>query len=454
MAVLAFETRLAQAHWDLQDRRDAVKTYNRWAMSELDEKAGGFDWRPYLARLGFAQQATLVVNEPSALVGEAQAWDATDLPVLRDWLTLRVLRAYAPYLSTAYVEADFQFYGEVLSGTPQNRPRWKRGVALVSGLMGDDVGRTYVARYFPPQSKAAADELVSNLIAAYRRRLALTPWMAPETRLKAVAKLDGFKPMIGYPDRWRDYRRLRIVSTDLVGNIARAEAFEHRRNLGKLGQRVDRGEWLFPPMATNGWANQKMNTIVFPAALLQAPLFDANADPAVNYGGIGVVIGHEISHHFDDQGRKYDAAGRLNAWWTNADVVQFKAVTDKLVAQYDAYEPLPGLHANGARTLSENLADLAGLSVSLDAYQASITTGAAPVLSGFSGEQRFFLAYAQISREKVREAAMRQHIIADEHAPGTLRVNEFRNLDAWYRAFDVMPGRLLYLRPEDRVRVW
>jgi putative endopeptidase len=342
----------------------------------------------------------------------------------------------------------------VLSGAPQQPVRWKRAVGTVSGAMGEAVGQQYVARYFPPASKAAADQLVKNIIAAMGARIDKLTWMAPQTKIKAHAKLAAFTPKIGYPSHWRDYSALKISRGDLVANVAAANAFEYQRNLSKLGRPIDRTEWGMTPMTVNAYANPTMNEIVFPAAILQPPFFDAKADPAVNYGGIGVVIGHELSHHFDDQGRKYDPTGKLTDWWTAQDVERFTAMTDKLVKQYDAYEPLPGLHIKGGLTLGENMADLAGLAVSRDAYIKSLGGRPSPVIHGLTGDQRFYLGYAQVWRGKFREPALRSQVISNEHSPGPFRTMEVRNVDAWYAAFGVKPGDKMYLAPADRVRVW
>ena len=453
-AVMAFETKLAQAHWTRIDSRDSDKTYNKWSAADFAARAPGFAWAPYLAGLGAAAQPAMLVAQPSAIAGEAQLWAATPLAVLKDHLLLHTLDDYAPFLSGPFVDARFAFRGTVLNGTPQNQPRWKRGVSLVSAQMGEAIGQSYVARYFPPEAKAAADALVRNIIAAYAKRLAVVPWMDPVTRQKALAKLAAFKPMIGYPDRWRDYSTLMVRRDDLVGNVARGNAFDFQRNLNKLGKPVDRGEWGMTPMMINAYADQTMNVIVFPAAILQPPFFDPKADLAVNYGGIGVVIGHEISHHFDDQGRKHDLTGKLTDWWTPQDVSRFTALTTQLVKQYDAYEPLPGLHVQGGLTLGENMADLAGLTVSYDAYHMALGGRAAPVIGGFTGDQRFYLGFAQVWRIKYREPALRQRLLTDPHSPGEQRIDEVRNVDPWYAAFDATPGDPLFLPPADRVKVW
>ncbi len=453
-AVLAFEKEIAGVHWTRVDSRDADKTYNQWTAGDFAAKAPGFPWAAYMTAVGAPAQRFYLVSQPSALTGEAAIFARAPLPVLQDLMRLRVMRSYAGYLPKAVDDANFAFYGTALQGVPQQQQRWRRAVGAVSGAMGEAIGQQYVARYFPPESKAAMDQLVKNVIAAMGARLDKLEWMAPETKVKARAKLAAFTPKIGYPNTWRDYSALQIQRGDLVGNVARANEFEFNRQLKKLGGPIDRGEWGMTPMTINAYANPTMNEIVFPAAILQPPFFDAKADPAVNYGGIGAVIGHELSHHFDDQGRKYDPTGKLADWWTPQDVAQFKTFTDKLVAQYDAYEPIPGQHVQGALTLGENIADLAGLTVAIDAYHRSLGGKPAPVIGGTTGDQRFYYGWAQVWRTKEREAALRSALLSDPHSPGHQRVLTVRNLDPWYAAFNVKPGQKLFLTPADRVRIW
>jgi putative endopeptidase len=453
-AIFDFEKALAQVHWTRIESRDADKRYNKLTFADIQARAPGFPWSEYFAQAGMGGRPYYLVGQPSAVTGEARVFADTPLPVLKDYMALRVMRAYANYLSKPIVDANFAFNGTVLAGTPEQQVRWKRGVAVTSGALGEEIGKTYVARYFPPESKAAIDQLVRNIIAAMSVRLDKLQWMAPETKVKAHEKLAAFTPKIGYPSVWRDYSALAIKRNDLVGNVAAANEFEYRRNLGKLGQPIDRTEWGMTPMTINAYANPVMNEIVFPAAILQAPFFDAKADPAVNYGGIGVVIGHELSHHFDDQGRKYDKTGKLTEWWTKEDVRRFTALTDKLVKQYDSYEPIPGQHIQGGLTLGENMADLAGLAVAYDAYHRSLNGKPAPVIDGLTGDQRFYLGYAQVWRTKFREPALRSQLLSDPHSPGKFRTAEVRNIDAWYKAFGAQPGDALYLAPADRVRVW
>ncbi len=453
-AVLALESRIADVHWTRVDSRDDEKTYNKRSLTQLASEAPGFDWSRFFQEVGIADQANVLVSQPSAFTGSARIIAETPLPVLKDYLLLRALDSYAPYLSSQFVDTHFAFRGTVLNGTPENEPRWKRGVSLVTLMIPDDISRIYVARHFPPEAKAAADRLVGNLIAAMDQRLANLSWMAPETRTRARAKLAAFTPKIGYPDSWRDYSSVAVSRDNLIQNIANATRFEYQRQLDKLGEPVDRTEWFMTPMQINAYAYTSWNEIVFPAAILQPPFFDPNADDAINYGGIGAVIGHEISHHFDDQGSKYDQSGALNEWWTPQDRERFNALTAQLVAQYDLYEPLPGHRVQGQLTLGENIADLAGLTVAYDAYRLSLGGSPAPVLAGFSGDERFYLGWAQIWRRKYREANLLQRLLTDPHSPSEQRVAVVRNLDPWYGAYEVTADDTLYLPPERRVRIW
>jgi len=452
-AILAYETGIARAHWTRIDSRNATKTYNKMTLAQLAALAPGFDFQAYFEGIG-AKVDYVVVAQPSAIKGTVALIRSAPLGVLKDQLFIRSLDSFADYLPDAIAKENFAFYGTVLSGTPEMEPRWKRAVDFTTDAMGEEIGKAYVAKYFPPETKAAADKLVRNIIAAMDRRIDKLEWMAPETKVKAHAKLAAFTPKIGYPDRWRDYSGLAISRDDLVGNALRARNFEHDYEVGKLGKAIYRWEWGMTPMEINAYANFGMVEIVFPAAILQPPFFDPNADPAVNYGGIGVVIGHELSHHFDDQGAKYDKDGRLSDWWSPQDVKNFEALTGKLATQYDAYQPLPGMHLQGKLTLGENIADLAGLTVAYDAYLESLGGKAAPVIDGYTADQRFYLGYAQVWRRNYREANLRQRLLTDPHSPSEQRVAEVRNLDPWYPAFNVKPGQQLYLTPEQRVRIW
>jgi putative endopeptidase len=452
-ALVDFETAIANVHWTRIQNRDADRGYNRMSVAELQAMAPGFDFATFLTASGMPTQS-LVVRQPTAIKGMAALVAAAPIGVLKDQLLLRTLDGYASVLPSAFDKERFAFFGTTISGTPQQQERWKRAVAFTQTALTDDLAQLYVARYFPPETKAAADALVKNVISAMKARVAKLDWMTPETRTKAVAKLDAFTPRIGYPDKWRDYSTLEVRAGDAFGNDVRAAQWRHDYNIGKLGKPVYRWEWGMTPMTVNAQANPTLVAITFPAAILQPPFFDPKADPAVNYGGIGAVIGHEISHHFDDQGSKYDITGKLTQWWTPADVTAFKARTDKLVAQYDAYEPIPGFHVKGGLTLGENTADLAGLSAAYDAYRTSLGGKPAPVIDGMTGDQRFYLGWAQVWRRNYREAQLRNQLLTDPHSPSQQRVWVVRNLDPWYAAFAPKQGQALYLAPEQRVRIW
>ena len=452
--IFELEKAIAQTHWTRTERRQVERSYNPVPTADLATRMPGFDYAALLAAQQLGSQTRIIVGQPSAITGTAKIIAATPMSTWREYLTWNRISDAAPLLSRAFVAENFAFYGTALSGTPQLKDRWKRGVDLINGSLGEAVGEIYVQRYFPPAAKAKADELVRNLVAAYDIRLQNLPWMAPETKARARAKLAAFTPKIGYPTKFRDYSALQVRAGDVLGNAERVADFEYRRRLDKIGKPVDRSEWFMTPQTVNAYANPLMNEIVFPAAILQPPFFDPNADPAVNYGGIGAVIGHEISHHFDDQGRKFDERGNVADWWTPQDVARFKTYTDRVVAQYAAYEPAPGAKVNGELTLGENIADLAGLTVAYDAYQLSLKGRAAPKISGYTGDQRVFLGFGQIWQFKARDAAIRQQITTGPHTPGAYRPYVARNVDAWYSAFDVKPGQKYYLTPAERIRVW
>ncbi|WP_434420817.1 M13 family metallopeptidase [Nannocystis pusilla] len=452
-AVLTFETALARAHWSASDSRDAERTYNKKTPAELERLAPGFPWRRALAAMGFAEPSILVVAQPSALAGEAEVYRRTPLPVLQDYARLRVLTSYSRYLSPPFENARFAFYGRALAGTPELLPRWRRGVTLVGAVLRDLVGQAYVARHFPSEAEAQARAIVADLIAALDDRLARAAWMTPQTRERARAKLARTRIKLGYPQKWIDYAGLEIVRDDLVGNLARASAFQFERMVARLGVPPDPDEWLAPVTVPNAYASASVNEIILPAAVLQPPLFDRSADPALNYAGIGATIGHELSHLFDDQGRKYDAEGRLGDWWTAEDERGFRGREAALVAQYDGYEPLPGQRVQGSLTVGENIADLAGLELALAAYRRS-RSGAGGTIEGFTPEQRFFLGWARAWRTKYRDHALRAQLLSDAHAPARERSWTVRNLDAWYAAFAVRPGDRLYLPPSQRVSFW
>ena len=452
-AIVALETAIAKVSWTRIESRDANKIYNKLTPAQLAKTAPGFAFPQLLQAMG-VPAGDLIVAQPSAIKGIAQIIAKAPLGVLRDQLLVRSLDSYSAYLPAAFDKENFAFYGTVLSGTPEQEVRWKRGVDFTVGALGDDVSKLYVAQYFPPETKAAADELVHNIIAAMDRRIGQLDWMTAETKTKAHAKLAAFTPKIGYPSQWRDMSGLEIVPGDALGNAMRSAQFENAYDLGHLGGPIRRWEWGITPMTINAYANSRAVEIVFPAAILQPPFFDPHADPAVNYGGIGAVIGHEMSHHFDDQGSKYDASGQLSSWWTAADIAAFNARLDKFGAQVDAYEPLPGMHVKSKLTMGENVADLAGLTVAHDAYLASLGGKTPPIIDGTTGDQRFYLGWAQVWRRSYREANLRQRLLTDPHSPSEQRAAIVRNMDPWYPAFGVQPGQKLYLAPADRVRIW
>ncbi|SHV50754.1 endothelin-converting enzyme [Mycobacteroides abscessus subsp. abscessus] len=458
--IVALETKLAAAHWDVVKRRDADLSYNLRRFADLADEAPGFDWAGWLAAVGAPADvvAEVVVRQPDFLVAFAALWASEPLEDWKAWLSWRLISGRAPILTDDLVAENFDFYGRTLSGTEEIRDRWKRGVGLVEGLMGDAVGKLYVERHFPPSHKARMDELVANLREAYRVSITNLEWMTPETRQRALAKLDKFTPKIGYPARWRDYSNLVIDAGDLYGNYLRGQAVEHDRELAKLGSEVDRDEWFMTPQTVNAYYNPGMNEIVFPAAILQPPFFDAEADDAANYGGIGAVIGHEIGHGFDDQGAKYDGDGNLVDWWTDADRAEFGLRTKALIEQYEAFTPRAldaGHHVNGAFTVGENIGDLGGLSIALLAYELSLGGKEAPVIDGLTGVQRVYFGWAQVWRTKSRDAEAIRRLAVDPHSPPEFRCNGvIRNIDSFYEAFDVSTSDELYLDPAERVRIW
>ena len=452
-AIYDFEKQVATVQWDKNDSSDATKVYNKMTIAELAAAAPGFDWQTFIHGIG-VHEDSLLVSQPSAFTGEAKLLADAPIGVIRDMLIVRSLDGFSDVLPDAVAQEAFSFYGTALSGTPQMQERWKRAVDFTTGNMGEAVGKDYVAKYFPPETKAAMDLLVKNVLAALDTRITNLTWMQPETKVKAKKKLANFTTKIGYPDRWKDYSKLEIKAGDLFGNALRSNQFAHDDNISRLGGPIRRWEWGMTPMTVNAYANFGMNEIVFPAAILQPPFFDPHADAAINYGGIGAVIGHEISHHFDDQGAKYDETGKLSDWWTPADVAAFEAAGKALVAQYDAYEVLPGEKLDGTFTLGENIGDLAGLTIAYDAYKKSLGGKDAPVIDGLTGDQRFFLGWAQVWRRNYREQNLSQRITTDPHSPSIQRAWVSRNLDPWYKAYNVKPDQKLYLAPKDRVRIW
>ena len=449
------ETRLARASWAPVDLRDVDKIYNPFDVASATKATPGVAWSRYLDDLGVRGHDHLIVGQPSYFADLGKALADVPLSTWKEYLQVRVIDAYAPYLGDAFVQKHFDFYGRTLSGTPELRPRWKRGLSETEAAMGDLLGEVYVARHFPPLAKQRMDELVANLIKAFGASIDELDWMGPETRAQAHDKLRNFSVKIGYPDKWKEYPGLVIRRDDLVGNVLRAREVNVKRELAKLGQPVDRTEWYMTPQTVNAYYNPLGNEIVFPAAILQPPFFDMNADDAVNYGGIGAVIGHEISHGFDDQGRKFDGKGVLRDWWTEEDNARFQDRAGRLVAQYDAFSPLPGLNVNGQLTLGENIGDLSGLSVAYKAYQIALDGRPAPVLDGFTGDQRFFIGWGQVWARKYRDDEMRKRLLTDPHSPSEYRCNGIvRNMPQFVRAFDVKPGDALYLPPEQVVRIW
>jgi endothelin-converting enzyme/putative endopeptidase len=461
--VFALEKRIAEGHWERAETRDVIKTYNLMPYAELTAALPSFDFEVYIRNLGgvpvSANGGTLfetVVRQPSFLTHLEKVLADTPIETWRAFLSVRVIRTAAAYLPDAFVQVNFDFYGRTLSGTPELRARWKRGVGLVEGGLGEAVGREYVARHFPPRSKELMDELVTNLLEAYRQSITTLDWMSEATKAKAFEKLDTFVPKIGYPVKFKDYSDLAIDAGDLVGNILRIAAFETDRQLEKIGAPVDRDEWFMLPQTVNAYYNPGTNEICFPAGILQKPFFSPDADPAENYGGIGAVIGHEVGHGFDDQGAQYDGLGNLNDWWTPADKEAFEVKSKALIEQYDAFEPrnLPGEHVNGALTVGENIGDLGGLTIALKAYEIFLDGKEAPVIGDATGPQRLFLNWSYVWRTKRRTELEQQYLTTDPHSPPEFRANIARNLEEFHTAFGTKPGDGLWLDPEDRVRIW
>jgi len=456
--VLDVETRLAQGHWERAETRDVLKAYNLTGLDELRALVPALPLDTWATALGADEQALAetIVRQPSYLQHLSTALEEVSLEDWKAWLAIRVVRSAAPYLSTPFVDENFEFYGRTLQGTPELRARWKRAVSFVEGSVGEAVGEEYVARHFPPRAKEMMVDLVANLLEAYRRNIEALDWMTEETKQRAYRKLETFRPKIGYPDEFRDYSALEVTPDDLLGNVRAVAAFETDRELNKLGGPVDRDEWFMLPQQVNAYYNPGMNEICFPAGILQPPFFDADAEPAENYGGIGAVIGHEVGHGFDDQGSQYDEHGNMENWWTAADRTAFSERADKLIAQYDAFEPaeLPGEHVNGALTVGENIGDLGGITIALKAYLISLQGAEAPEVGGLTGVQRVFLNFGNVWRTKRRKEQMLQLLTVDPHSPAEFRANIVRNLDEFVAAFDVQPGDGLWLDPEDRVRIW
>ena len=454
-AIVAFETRIAEAHWTPVQNRNRDETYNEYTIAQLATEAPGFPWQAYYNAVGVGEVPRLIVRQDTAMPLIAAIYAETPIAVIQAWQAFHTTDDAAGLLSRRFADAQWEFRSRDLNGQPMQRPRDKRGISFAEGMLGEAVGRQYVAEYFPAESKAKMEDLVANLRVALANRIRTYSWMSDETKAAAQEKLEKFTVKIGYPDKWRDYSALEIGADDLFGNGERAGLFRWNYQLNRLNDPVDKDEWGMTPQTVNAYYNSTNNEIVFPAAILQPPFFDPDADPAVNYGGIGGVIGHEIGHGFDDQGSKSDGDGVLRSWWTDEDRANFDGLTKRLGEQYDQFEPLPGFKVNGALTMGENIGDAAGNAVGLEAYHLSLNGQAAPVLDGITGDQRFFFGWAQVWQSKFRDDALRNQIATDPHSPAEFRViGPVRNLDAWYEAFDVQPGDKYYLAPADRIRIW
>jgi putative endopeptidase len=452
--IVQLEQAIAEKHLSLADNQEIRKANNPWSRADFSAKAPGLDWAEYFSGAGLSQQKKFIVWQPAAFTGESALVASVPLETWKDWLAYHLIEQYSPVLPKALADEHFALFGTALTGTTQQRPRWQRGVMVTNLFLGDAVGQIYAQRFFSPQAKAEAQAMVSNLIAAFRKRIEALTWMDPATKKEAEAKLGTLYVGVGYPESWRDYSNYEVKPDDAFGNVWRALLFKYHHDVGRLAGPVNRHEWSMTPQTVNAVNLPLQNALNFPAAILQPPFFDAKAPAAANYGAIGSVIGHEISHTFDTEGSTFDAQGRLRNWWTSADLAHFQKVTAQLAKQYDAYQPFPDLHVNGQQTLAENIADVAGISAAYDGYHASLKGKAAPVQHGFSGDQQFFIAFGQNWASKVRPAALRQQVLTDPHAPGEYRAATVRNIDAWYPAFSVKPGEKLYLAPNARVRIW
>ncbi len=452
--IIELEHAIAEKHRTLADNNDIHKANNPWNASDFAAKAPGLDWTEYFRGAGLSQQKSFIVWQPEAFTAESALVASTAVETWKDWLAYHMIEHYAAGLPKAFSDERFAFFGKVLSGTPEQRPRWKRGVSVVNFYLGDDVGRLFAQRYFPPEAKAKAEAMVANIVAAFRKRIDALTWMSPATKAEAQAKLNTLYVGVGYGESWHDYSSFEVKADDIFGNMWRGDLSDYRRQVARLGGPIDRKEWSMTPQTVNAVNLPLQNALNFPAAILQPPYFDPQAPAAANYGSIGSVIGHEISHTFDSEGAAFDSKGRVRNWWTPEDLAHFQAAIAKLAVQYDAYKPFPDLALNGKQTLGENIADVAGLAASYDGYKASLGGQPAPVQDGLSGDQQFFLAFAQSWAEKNRDAALRQQVLTDVHSPGQWRALTVRNIDAWYAAFDVKDGEKLYLAPADRVRIW
>lgn len=451
---IALEKAIAQIHISLADSENIKRANNLWRASEFSTRAPGLDWAEYFRAAGLSAQQSFYVWQPTAFKGEAALVASMPIETWKNLLVLHVLETNAEYLPRAFDDQHFAFFGTTLTGAPEQRPRDQRAVLLVNKTLGEAVGKLYAERYFSPEAKAQAEALVANLLAAFHQRLEAITWMAPDTKAEAIRKLGTLQVSVGYADTWRSYRGLEIRPDDLAGNVYRADLFEYRHEISRIGQIVNRKEWVMTPQTVNAVNLPLDNGLNFPAAILQPPFFDPKAPAASNYGAIGTIMGHEISHTFDSEGAAFDSQGRVRDWWTPADFAHFDAATSALARQFDGYEPLPGLHVNGRQTLGEDIADLGGLAAAYDAFHASLHGQTAPAEGGFNGDQQFFLAFGQNWQSKSRQAALRQQILTDPHAPAQDRALTVRNIDAWYAAFNVQPGQKLYLSPANRVRIW
>ena len=464
--IFELEHAIAEKHWSLADDQDVHKAYNPWKQSDFNSKAPGLDWNEYFRAAGLSRQENFIVWQPSAFAGESALVASTTLEDWKDWLSYHLIEAaagsfangrgsgHSGALPKAFSDEQFAFFGKEVSGVPQQRPRWQQAVAIEDAILGDEVGKLYAQHYFPPESKERAQKMVSNIVAAFHKRIDALAWMTPATKAAAHAKLSALYIGIGYPETWEDYSNLEIKPDDLFGNLWRSNLFEYKRQVARLGKPVDTHEWCMTPQTVNAVNLPLQNALNFPAAILNPPFFDADAPDALNYGAIGSIIGHEISHTFDSEGSAFDEHGGLRNWWTAADLEHFNAATTALAAQYSKYCPFADLCLNGQQTLAENIADLGGVSASFDGYHDALAGKPAPAEAGFTGDQQFFIAFAQAERSKAREAALRRQVATDEHSPGQYRSATVRNLDAWYEAFHVTPGEQLYLAPNERVRIW
>jgi predicted metalloendopeptidase len=453
--LMAFETKLAEASWPMVKLREIEKLYNPMDVAAATKATPGIDWSRWLAGMGVPGTKQVVVGQPEYFAAVGKAIQSESLATWKDYLKLRAIDGFSPYLSSAFVNEQFDFYGRTLTGTPELKPRWKRALGELEGSVGDLLGKEYVARHFPPEAKRRMDELVQNLLKAFDAGIGNLEWMGPETRKAAEDKIRNFTVKIGYPSKWKEYPGLTVGKDDLVANVLSARESNARRELAKIGKPVDRTEWGMTPQTVNAYYNPLANEIVFPAAILQPPLFDMNSDDAVNYGGIGAVIGHEISHGFDDQGRRFDGKGVLRDWWTDEDNERFEARAGSLVQQYNAFSPIAGMNVNGQLTLGENIGDLSGLAVAHKAYQISLNGQPAPVIDGFTGEQRFYLGWGQVWARKYREDELRKRLLTDTHSPNEYRCNgAVRNMVDFQKAFGVKAGDKLFLPPDQMVKIW